>query len=68
MVREKADVRAEIVASMRETGMLQRELARRMGIHEVTLSHKMNGKAFTEDELVEIKRIFRWKSIGGRER
>lgn len=68
MVREKANVRAEIVASMKETGMLQRELARRIGIHEVTLSHKMSGKPFTEDELLAIKRVFRWKTLEGRER
>lgn len=68
MVREKANVRAEIVASLKETGMLQRELARRIGIHEVTMSNKMNGRPFTEDELVAIKRVFRWKTLEGREK
>jgi len=65
---EKAYIRAEIVMSMKEAGMHQEELARRIGIRPETLSRKMNGKPFTEDELVAIKRLFRWKGIGGRER
>lgn len=68
MIREMASVRAEIVTSMKETGMRQEELARRIGIRPETLSRKMNGKPFTEDELVAIKRLFRWKGIGGRGR
>lgn len=68
MDREMASVRAEIVMSMKEAGMHQGELARRIGCRRETLSRKMNGQPFTEDELISIKRLFRWKSIGGRER
>ena len=63
-----ASVRAEIVMSMKETGMRRDELARRIGIRRETLSKKMNGAPFTEDELISIKRLFRWDSIGGRAR
>lgn len=68
MDREMASVRAEIVMSMKETGMRRDELARRIGIRRETLSKKMNGAPFTEDELISIKRLFRWDSIGGRAR
>lgn len=68
MIREMASVRAEIVTSMKETGMRQEELARRIGIRSETLSRKMNGRPFTEDELIAIKQLFRWQSIGGRGR
>ena len=68
MDREMASVRAEIVMSMKEAGMRRDELARRIGIRPETLSRKMNGEAFKETELVAIKRLFRWQSIGGRER
>lgn len=68
MQKESASVRAEIVTSMKETGMRQEELARRIGIRSETLSRKMNGRPFTEDELIAIKQLFRWQSIGGRGR
>lgn len=68
MQKEAASVRAEIVTSMKETGMRQEELARRIGIRSETLSRKMNGRPFTEDELIAIKQLFRWQSIGGRGR
>lgn len=68
MQKEMASVRAEIVTSMKETGMRQEELARRIGIRRETLCKKMNGRPFTEDELIAIKQLFRWQSIGGRER
>lgn len=68
MQKEAAALRAEIVTSMKETGMRQEELARRIGIRSETLSRKMNGRPFTEDELIAIKQLFRWQSIGGRGR
>lgn len=68
MDREKASVRAEIVMSMKEAGMRQAELARRIGCRRETLSRKMNGAPFTEDELISIKRLFRWDGIEGRKR
>ena len=54
--------------SMKEAGMRQTDLARRIGCRRETLSMKMNGRPFTEDELIAIKQLFRWQSIGGRGR
>lgn len=68
MQKEAAALRAEIVMSMKEAGMRQTDLARRIGCRRETLSMKMNGRPFTEDELIAIKQLFRWQSIGGRGR
>ena len=45
--------------------MKQEELARRIGICQESLSRKMNGRSFSEDEMIAIKRVFRWETIGG---
>jgi DNA-binding XRE family transcriptional regulator len=68
MTREASTLRGEIYASMKEAGMHQDELAGLIGIRRETLNRKMNGRPFTEHELIRIKRLFRWYSIGGRDR
>lgn len=65
MEREAARYRSNIIASMKEAGMKQEELARRIGICRESLSRKMNGRSFSEDEMIAIKRVFRWETIGG---
>ena len=67
MNKDAARIRTDIVFSMREAGVKQEYVAERLGIRPETFSRKMHGKSFTEEELVEIKQMFHWKSISGRE-
>lgn len=66
MTKEFKQYRDIIRESMQECGWRQEDLARRMGITRVTLNQKLNGKPFNEDEMIQIKRLFRWKSLCSR--
>ncbi len=65
MKKQATRYRSNIIASMKETGIKQEELARHIGICPESLSRKMNGRSFSEKEMIAIMEFFRWETIGG---
>jgi transcriptional regulator with XRE-family HTH domain len=50
----------------RDAGMTQKDLAMKLGINQVTLSHKLNGKLkFTDAEIYIIAQTFNKKFVIG---
>lgn len=64
---EILDFNSDMVRKLcRDNKTTQKELADKLGINEVTLSHKLNGKLkFNEDEIFIIAQTFNKKFIIG---
>ena len=59
----KEATRAAIRAGCAYTGVTQQELAKKMGIRPETLSRKMKGRAFTEDELEIAQGVIKYRAF-----